>query len=91
MTHDAKALAATLADAEAVKATLVDERRSKRDSMSRIKFKEYNLSTYDKQIEVQAAVDAAAEALGHALGKVRSDAIAVALGTISESDTAGGG
>ncbi len=83
---DVQALKADLDAAEAAKETLVEQRRSKRYSLSRIKWREYNESTRTKQKDVQAAVDAAQQAFSEALGRVRSDAVEVALGTITETE-----
>jgi hypothetical protein len=86
---DLAQLKADLDAAEAAKAALVDERRTNRDAMPKKDWLAYNRDSKQAQKDVQRAVVEANVALAHALGKVKSDAVAVALGTITETD--GGG
>lgn len=86
---DLAALKADLDDAEAAKEKLVDERRAKRPTMTRDEFAAYGRDTYQKQRDVQAAVNAAQVAFTEGSGRVKADAIAVALGTINETEGSG--
>lgn len=75
--------------AEETKASLVDERRANREVMTRAEFVSYSEGTISEQREVQKAVVATKAAFSKGLGKIKDDAIAVALGTITETE--GGG
>ena len=91
---DLAALKAAVDAAETAKEALLDERRSKRDTMPKQAFRDYNAGTASKQVEVQAAVTAADSEFQDALKVIRADAVEaainVAVGTISESNTEGG-
>lgn len=87
---DIAALKAALDQAEADKEALIQERAEKRRTMSKYDFRAYNEETHQQQIDVQKAVDDAQAALTSALNDVRSEALNVAVGTISESNSAGG-
>ncbi len=91
---DLAALKAAVDAAEAAKETLLDERRSKRDTMPRQAFRDYNDATREQQLAVEAAVTAATKEFQAALSVIRSDAvdaaINVAVGTINEADSGGG-
>ena len=88
---DIAALQADCVDAETAKTKLVGERRSKRDSMSKIKFRAYNAETAEEQRLVEADVTAANKAFQAALNEVRSDAVAqvVNVGTLNEGNQIG--
>lgn len=86
---DLVALKAALDAAEAAKAALVDERRAKRPVMTRGEFRDYSAATHQKQLDVTAAVTKAQAEFSVAAGRVKEDAINVALGTITETE--GGG
>ncbi len=87
---DLAALNAAIEAAEATEVTLIDQRRANRESMSPTDFRAYNDVTREEQIFVQAAVVKARKDLQAALTTVRSEALNVAIGTISESNTPGG-
>lgn len=87
---DIAALKAALDQAEADKEALLEERRANRASMSKADFRAYNDQTRQQQVEIQKAVDDAQAELTQALNSVRSEALNVAVGTISESNSAGG-
>ncbi|KKL63655.1 hypothetical protein LCGC14_2172950 [marine sediment metagenome] len=76
--------------AEAAKDDLVTERRANRETMSPRDFKAYNESTWAEQIDVEKAVTAANKAFQSAATTIRSEAINVAIGTLSETNTPGG-
>lgn len=94
MAHDFAALQTAVADALEAKEILLDERAANRDTMSKAAFRIYNQETRAQQLQVQAGLDTAEQALGAANLDVRNDAtakaIVVDIGTISETDTAGG-
>jgi hypothetical protein len=91
---DLAALKAAVDVAEAAKEALIGERGAKRGTMSKQAFRDYNASTHDEQLAVEAAVAAANKEFQAAIAVIRSDAvenaIQVAVGTLSESDTGGG-
>jgi hypothetical protein len=91
---DLAVLKAAVDAAEAVKETLLDERRTNRDVMSKQAFRDYNESTRAQQKNVEADVAVATEAFQDALKVIRADAvdaaINVAVGTLHESNSAGG-
>jgi hypothetical protein len=86
---DVKVLKAAYDAAEQAKADLVDERRANRPTMTKAEFKAYSDGTIADQKKVQADVIAAQKALSEGLGKIKEEAVAVALGTMTETD--GGG
>ncbi len=75
--------------AEDAKASLVDERRAKRPTMTQADFNAWSDTTVAEQKQLQADVVATQAALSEGLGKVKADAVAVALGTMTETE--GGG
>jgi Skp family chaperone for outer membrane proteins len=87
---DIAALKAALDAAEAAEEALIAERRQNRDSMSKAEFRSYNQATQEKQIELSGAIRDAQKALAEALNDVRSEALNVAVGTVSESGSMGG-
>lgn len=87
---DIAGLKAALDEAESAQEALVTERRTNRESMTKAEFRAYNEATRAQQIETAKAVSDAQAALAGALNGVRSDALAVAVGTLSESNSAGG-
>lgn len=89
---DIAALKSALDEAEAAKAALIEERREKRDSLSKADFRAYNETTKSQQLQAQAEVDKAEKALQEALNQVRSDALAqaVPVGTVKEGSSGGG-
>lgn len=91
---DLAVLKAAVDAAEAVKETLLDERRTNRDSMPKQAFRDYNEATRVQQKEVEKAVSVANTEFQDALKVIRADAvdaaINVAVGTLHESDSAGG-
>ncbi len=92
---DLAALKAAVDVAEAAKETLLTERRGNRDTMSPRDFRAYNDATRVQQKNVEGDVAAATTAFQDELKVIRADAvdaaISVAVGTINEADTAGGG
>ena len=94
MAHDFPALQLAVEDALEVKETLLDERAANRDTMSKAAFRIYNKETRAQHLQVQAGLDTAEQALQAANLEIRNDAtakaIVVDIGTISETDTAGG-
>jgi hypothetical protein len=87
---DLSALKIEVDTAEAAKETLVAERRTNRETMNRADWRAYNEETRSQQIEVEKAVTAANKAFQEAATTIRSEAINVAIGTISETNTPGG-
>ena len=87
---DIAALKAALDEAEAAQEALVAERRQNRENMTRAEFRAYNEATRALQIDMAAAVSDAQNALSGALNDVRSEALQVAVGTISEGNSVGG-
>ncbi len=91
---DLAALKAAVDAAEAAKETLLTERRGNREVMSPRDFRAYNEATRVQQKNVEADVSAADKAFQDELKVIRADAvdaaINVAVGTVSESETAGG-
>jgi Skp family chaperone for outer membrane proteins len=87
---DIAALKAALDEAEATQDALIEERRQNRESMTRAGFRAYNEETKAQQVEVARAIADAQQALTAALNNVRSEALSVAVGTLSESGTQGG-
>lgn len=91
---DLAVLKTAVDEAEAAKAALIEERAAKRATMPKQAFRDYNASTRDQQLLVEAAVAASTKEFQAALSVIRSDAvdaaINVAVGTISEANTEGG-
>lgn len=91
---DLAALKAAVDTTEAAKAALLTERASKRAAMPKAEFKVYNFATRQKQLDIEADVKTAQTAFLDELKVIRADAvdkaIEVAVGTLSESNTAGG-
>ena len=91
---DLAALKAAVDAAEAAKEALLDERRTKRATMPKQAFRDYNTATHDQQLAVEADVVAATKEFQAELSVIRSDAvdaaINVAVGTISETNSEGG-
>ncbi len=91
---DLAALKAAVDAAEAAKEALLDERRANRLTMPKQAFRDYNASTQDQQLAAEAAVAAADKEFRAALGVIRTDAvenaISVAVGTLSETNSEGG-
>ncbi len=91
---DLAALKAAVDVAEAAKETLLIERRGNKETMSPRDFRAYNDSTRAQQKNIQAAVTDAVSAFQGELKVIRADAvdkaINVAVGTLTESETAGG-
>jgi hypothetical protein len=91
---DLAVLKAAVDAAEAAKAVLVDEMRVNRVEMNNGDYAAYNAATRVQQKDVQAAVNATTEAFQAELKVIRADAvdnaINVAVGTVSESNTQGG-
>ena len=88
---DIVALKTALDEAEAAQEALLNERRENRESMTRSEFRRYNEQTRVLQIDTAKAIVDAQRALTAALNDVRSEALNVAVGTISETNTVGGG
>ena len=86
---DVLELKAAYEAAEQVKADLVEERRTNRPIMTKAEFNAWSDTTIAQQKQVQADVTAAQTAYSEALGKVKADAINVALGTITETEGSG--
>lgn len=80
-------LKTALAAHEEVKQNLLDERQSKRDSLSRAAFQQYNEDTRAEQLQVTADVTEAIAAITAHLNNARQE---IMVGTISETDSAGG-
>ncbi len=91
---DLAALKAAVDAAQAAKDELKAERIANRKTMLRQDFRGYNLSTGEKQRELHAAFDVAQKAFNDELKVIRADAvdkaINVAVGTVNETNTAGG-
>lgn len=91
---DLAALKAAVDAAEAAKADLVDEMNVNRAEMNNADYAVYNYATTVQQKDIQAAVNGTTEAFQAELKVIRADAvdnaINVAVGTISESNTPGG-
>lgn len=84
---EVKKLKADLDKAVKAEQALLEERQSKRDSLSKAAFREYNEETRQKQLEVtQARVDAE-RAITEYLNNARQE---VFVGTVSETETANG-
>lgn len=91
---DLAALTAALDAAEAAKEELVAERRVNRVVMTNADFASFNAATYQKQKDIQKAVNVTTKAFQAELKVIRADAvdnaINVAVGTMSESNAPGG-
>jgi len=91
---DLAALKAAVDAAEVAKETLLTERRANKAEMNRKNFAAYNVATYQQQKDIEANLIAATKAFQDELKVIRSDAvdqaINVAVGTVGESNTAGG-
>jgi hypothetical protein len=91
---DLAALIAAVDAAQAAKSALKAERIEKRNTLLKQDFKDYNLVTGNQQREVHAALISAEKAYNAELKVIRADAadnaINVAVGTISESNSPGG-
>ncbi len=89
---DVAALQAAVQTAEAAKEVLLEERRTNRETMSRIDFRAYNEATKTQQIDTQATIDSTTAEFQKALNEVRADAVAqvIDVGTLTESNTPGG-
>ncbi len=85
---DVKELKAAYDAAEDAKAVLVDERRAQRPKMTKADFNAWSDTTIAEQKQLQADVTATQKALSEGLGKVKEDAVNVALGTINETEGA---
>ncbi len=88
---DIAALQADCVAAEAAKSELLVTRASKRDSLSKNAFREYNAATAGDQRTVSAAVDVANAAFTAALDEVRVGAVhqVVDVGTLEEGNKVG--
>ncbi len=88
---DLAALKAAVDAAQAAKDGLKADRISNRNSMVKIDFQNYNHNTAGQQRAVQADMMAAEKAFNDELKVIRADAtdkaIAVAVGTLSETNT----
>lgn len=82
-----KKLKADLDKAVKAEESLLEERRSKRDSLSKSAFREYNEETRQKQIDVTQARVAAENAITEHLNNARQE---IFVGTVSETETANG-
>ncbi len=91
---DLAALKAAVDAAQAAKDELKAERIHNRKTMLKQDFANYNHNTHDQQRAAHADMMAAEKAFNDEIKVIRSDAsekaIAVAVGTINESNSAGG-
>ncbi len=88
---DIAALQADCVIAETAKSELLRIRAKKRESLSKSAFREYNESTRNEQLVVEAAVTAANKAFTDGLNEVRADAVTkvVNVGTLEEGNQIG--